>query len=117
MFVRANGSGGSDNYAATDYQAVAASGIPTFTTLGKAKAVWIEAINRTNGNQNTCTNVDPTTGEIVTNGTYQRTLSTGSAPTAWVFTTQRLLIITDNSVTLSLTLMGANYYSFMYYTY
>ena len=102
-----------ERYDTLPFQNLAANVIPSFTTKGKAKAIWMHYGVTTSANKYFITNVNPTTGEIDNNHLYKY-LSNGTindlGNTAY-FT------VTDNSVAYSSGLSSSALQIALNYTY
>lgn len=104
--------GGSDKYDILPFKSLPANTAISFTTKGKAKAVWIVGKTQTSGTD--CiilTNVNPTTGEIDNNIIYRtRTASLGT----FDINTDRSFTITSNTISSGFLSSSAFYISCAY---
>lgn len=108
---------GGENYLATNYTRYAASGAPSFTTVRKAKAIFI-IINRADGYGMVYTNINPTTGDISPDHLIYRCWSRGSTDTQNWQTYSGTVTITENSVVCNNALAGATAYdALLIYSY
>ena len=111
-----SGGGGSDRYDCTIIQNVAGNTPPTFTTKGKAKAIWM-IYGRGDGGQFTImTNVNPTTGVIDNNDLYYQTQNNGSV-TSWTSLSSNYFTVSDNAIAFSGNLSTNTRYACVAYTY
>lgn len=105
-----------EKYESQIWKNVAADGIPTFTTQGKAKAIWAVRVIPNAGaiRAVTYTNVNPSTGQI-TDSMYYYDSRSPSTPAEYP---NNKFIVTDNQITLQASLStSAAYMMQLNYTY
>lgn len=101
------------NYDVLPFQNLAANVIPSFTTKGKAKAIWMMYVTTTGNRGLTLTNVNPYTGAIDNNDTY----AIDSNNIGGYVTRAQNFVVTDNSVSLDSTLSSNALKVALAYTY
>ena len=103
-----------EKYESQIWKNVAANAIPTFTTQGMAKAIWVVRYVSSMAKAVTYSNVNPYTGEIDDSNTYYYDSSTPSV----VGTTSSIkFIVTNGQITTSAPFSNAAHLLQLSYTY
>ena len=112
--LRTQGGGGGDKYDVLPFKSLPANTAISFTTKGKAKAIWMICKTQSSGTDAlVLTNVNPNTGEIDNNTIYRaRTASLGT----FDINTGRSFTVTDNAISSSF-LSSSGFYISCAYTY